>query len=215
MDRRTLLLDQQETLQLALDSAQANMWTCLPAIVTSVNLSAQTIECQPALKSEVSFYNKKEVVNFPILLDVPIMFSRGGGFAITHPVSVGDECLVVFASRCIDAWWETGEALIPTEIRFHDLSDGFAFFAPTSQPKKLANVQTNALELRTIDRNFYLNLNSSGVITIKASQVDIQAPITTNSTINASGNITGAGVSLNTHTHSGVTPGGSNTGGPT
>ena len=39
-----------------------------------------------------------------------MVFPGGGGFALTFPVAAGDECLVVFASRCIDDY-ETGVRL--------------------------------------------------------------------------------------------------------
>ena len=67
-----------------------------------------------------------------------------------------------------------------------------------------------------------IHLKSSGDILaktpttfkIEASSVEIDAPITTTSTITAAGNVVGAGVSLNSHTHGGVSSGGSNTGVP-
>ena len=65
---------------------------------------------------------------------MPVVFPGGGGFALTFPVAAGDECLVVFASRCIDAWWQSGGVGEPMEPRMHDLSDGFALIGVRSQP---------------------------------------------------------------------------------
>ena len=33
-----------------------------------------------------------------------------------------------------DSWWQSGGIGVPIESRMHDLSDGFAILAPTSQP---------------------------------------------------------------------------------
>ena len=66
-----------------------------------------------------------------------MVFPGGGGWSITFPVSKGDEALVVFASRCIDDWWQSGGVGIQPDLRMHDLSDGFAIIGPRSQPRKL------------------------------------------------------------------------------
>ena len=49
-----------------------------------------------------------DLVPLPILPDVPVMFFGGGGMTITAPIKPGDECLVIFADRCIDGWWWLG-----------------------------------------------------------------------------------------------------------
>ncbi|MFW8450019.1 Gp138 family membrane-puncturing spike protein, partial [Klebsiella pneumoniae] len=64
-------------------------------------------------------------VNLPLLVDVPVVFPRGGGCTLTFPVKPGDECLVIFADRCIDFWWQSGGIQEPVDERMHDLSDAF------------------------------------------------------------------------------------------
>ena len=46
---------------------------------------------------------------------------------VSFEINEGDACLVVFADRDIDSWFETGEAEVPPSGRMHSLSDGFAF----------------------------------------------------------------------------------------
>ena len=46
---------------------------------------------------------------------------------VPFEVHEGDACLVIFADRDIDAWFESGEAEVPPSGRMHSLSDGFAF----------------------------------------------------------------------------------------
>lgn len=219
MNREERLGDPEEALRLALEDRQSQMWTALPGIVTSVNLSAQTVAVQPTIQGVVSSPNgAKQSVNLPVLVDVPIVWPRAGGFALTFPIAVGDEVLVVFASRCIDSWWQSGGIGSQAEARMHDLSDGFAVLAPTSQAKKLSGVSTSNVQLRNYAGTTFVEITPSGGIMLKATgSITVEAP-----TINLTGNIVhsgGSAMSLGkkidgTHTHSGVQSGSSNTGVP-
>jgi hypothetical protein len=40
------------------------------------------------------------------------------------PVAAGDQCLVIFADRNIDAWFQNGGQSASFNARMHDLSDG-------------------------------------------------------------------------------------------
>ena len=71
----------------------------------------------------------------PMLLDCPVMMPRGGGYALTFPVAAGDECLVIFADSCIDAWWQSGGIQNQLEKRRHDLSDGIVVPGLWSLPR--------------------------------------------------------------------------------
>lgn len=181
----------------------------MPAIVTKVNLEAQTVEVKLALQGKVGDEDGEiSYVQYPILPDVPIVWPRAGGFALTFPVKVDDECLVVFADRCIDAWWQSGGVQKPMDERMHDLSDAFAIFGVTSQPRRLPAVASNAVELRDDERSNYisltsgtLNINITGTATVKCDSATVNASTTTvncptnkvNGALTVSGLITGQG----------------------
>jgi hypothetical protein len=84
-------------------------------------------------------------------VDVPVIFPRGGGCTLTFPVKAGDECLLIFADRCIDFWWQNGGVQKPVDLRMHDLSDAFAIVGPQSQAHKISGISTSAAQLRTDD----------------------------------------------------------------
>jgi len=234
MNRDERLDDPEESLRLALENAQSHMWTATPAIVQAVNLAAQTLSVQPAIQGTLSNPDgTAQTVNLPLLVDVPIVWPRAGGFALTFPIAVGDEVLVVFGARCIDSWWQSGGVGAPAEARMHDLSDGFAILAPTSQPKKFANVSSTNVQLRDTAGTTYVEITPDGKArVVGASAIDIEAP-TINLTGGASVNVTAPTIALNgqvtqasgslsiggivfgTHKHTGVQSGASNTGGPT
>ena len=139
IDRRERQDDPVESQRAALDGRQAEIWTALPGIVQSFDPVAMTVTVQPAVAGRVTDETgKTSSVNMPLLPDVPVVFPGGGGFTLTFPVASGDECLVVFASRCIDAWWQSGGIGEPMEPRMHDLSDGFALVGVRSQARRLS-----------------------------------------------------------------------------
>jgi hypothetical protein len=134
-DRFQIINDQEEAMRIAFDGFQVGVWTAIPGIITEVDFSAMTCTVQPAIQTIM--VNQKGVatsINIPLLLDVPIVFPKGGGFLITLPLAVDDEVLVVFSSRCIDAWWQDAGVQQAMEARMHDLSDGFAIPGPYSIP---------------------------------------------------------------------------------
>lgn len=222
MNRDQLLNDPETAIRNGLDSKQAQMWTAMPAIVTSVNLTQMTIQCQPAIKGVVTNEDGSSTyVNLPILADVPICFPSAGGFTLTLPIVIGDEVLVVFGNRCIDAWWQSGGVQLPMELRMHDLSDGFAIPGPRSLPRAAAvpGISATNAQLRTNDGLTYLEITPTGHINLVApSGVAITGNLAVTGAITATGEVTAKSLThpeaLSTHVHSGVTTGSSNTGAP-
>lgn len=180
MDRAQLLNDQEEAMRLMLDGRQSILWTALPCYVTSVNLTAMTVECQPTIQGTIEDENGAiQSVNLPLLLDVPLVFPSGGGFLITLPIAVNDEVLVVIASRCIDAWWQSSGIQRPMEARMHDLSDGFAIPGPRSQPKLPAgSISSTDLEIRNNAGNTLISITSGGKIGFENATTSLNGILT-------------------------------------
>ncbi len=156
---------EQADAQLA-QAIMSAMRVSIPGIIQSFDPDAVTAVVQPAIKGSERDESGAEVsVNLPLLVDVPVVFPRGGGCTLTFPVKAGDECLVIFADRCIDFWWQSGGIQEPVDERMHDLSDAFCIVGPQSQAKKIGGISTSAVELRSDDGETKLSLNpASGVI---------------------------------------------------
>lgn len=214
----------EESLRLALKGQSLITYVSMPCIVTKVNLTNCTIEAQPATQSLVSTLNsakqvQQNYVNFPLLVDVPVMMLNAGIFMISMPVKVGDECLVIFADRCIDNWWNSG-GIQPQvtnqgvgELRFHDLSDGFAIIGPFSKPNVPANISANTLQIRTKDGATYLEIDGSGNCNIHAN-VNITGNLVVSGTTTGSADGKFNGIHVSAHHHPGVQTGGGVTGEP-
>lgn len=144
------------------------MRVSIPGIIQSFDPDAVTAVVQPAIKGAEQDESGAEVsVNLPLLVDVPVVFPRGGGCTLTFPVKEGDECLVIFADRCIDFWWQSGGIQEPVDGRMHDLSDAFCIVGPQSQAKKIGGISTTAAQLRTDDGSAFIEVSAGHDVTVK------------------------------------------------
>lgn len=215
-DRDEFLNDPETSFRLALGGLQSTIWTALPAYVLSVDFEEMTVSVQPTIQGII--YKEdgtKEYVNLPPLIHVPICFPKAGGFILTMPIKENDEVLVVFSSRCIDAWWQSGGIQKPMEIRMHDLSDGFAIPGPCSVPNVIPNISSTGAQLRNKAGTTYVEISDDGKIKlVSPSEIGVTGNLKVSGSIMAVGDVTAGPVSLLTHAHSGVTTGGGSSGPP-
>jgi hypothetical protein len=225
-----------------MEGMRSGLWTAMPGIIQSFSASAVTATVQMAIKGIVQDQTgKSQFVNLPLLVDVPVFFPRGGNCTLTFPIAKGDECLVVFASRCVDGWFQSGGIQVPQQPRMHSMSDGFALVGFFSQATKISGISTTTAQLRSNDGSTYVEVDPTGqivncvapggmkfttptvtitgVINVQNAQGSAQAStisgsMTATGTITGQTDVVGGGKSLKTHTHSGVTTGSGNSGPP-
>lgn len=160
MDRFERINNLEYVIRAALQQHASEQWTALPAIIHGFDAARHVITAQPAVK--FTWLNKDGSTttdSMPVIGDIPIMTPRGGGASLTFPIKAGDECLLIFADRCVDNWWANGGVQKQEEHRMHDLSDGFAIVGPYSQPQRITNWQTDTVELRSNDGQAVIRLN--------------------------------------------------------
>lgn len=177
---------EQQTAQAIADSVSTQMRVAMPGIIQSFDPDAVTCTVEVALRGIVGDGSTE----LKPLVDVPVIFPRGGGCTLTFPVKEGDECLLIFADRCIDFWWQSGGVQETVDPRQHDLSDAFAIVGPQSQAQKISGISTGATQLRSDDGSTYFELNPT------TQQIKIVAPggldvIAPESTFSAKVTITG------------------------
>ena len=243
MDQKERSADDTAALKTALAGWQRGIWTALPAIVQNYNAADNTISAQPSVRAVLLKQDPKtgaqtpQSVNLPLLVKVPVVFPAGGSFVLTFPIAAGDEVLVVFASRCIDGWWQSGGVQNQIEYRAHDLSDGIAIPGLTSIPRVPGGISGGSAQLRSRDGAAYLEVASGHVLNIVApgglnvtgntiitGNLSVSGTISAGAGLNVTGDITCTGnfvagyggsssVNMRTHTHS--DPQGGLTGPPT
>jgi hypothetical protein len=201
----------------AIEGRLSEVWTAMPVVLVdqdgypAFNPIKRTCTAQPTIKAQVEDETGAlDWVKLPLLVDVLVQFPGGGGYSLTFPLKAGDEGIVVFASRCLDAWWERGGIQVQAELRMHDLSD--SFFIPTvrSLPNVEAAISTLDVELRAVDPSGpAIALKSDGSVSIASpTAVSVVAPV-----INLLGSVVINGEPYVAHVHTGVTPGAGNSGG--
>lgn len=168
---------ESEVKRKALDQFAAQMRVSCPGIVKSFDKVAQTVTVQLCVKENMVVAGLLEQgVLLPLLYDVPIYMPRAGKFVLTMPVTVDDECLVVFGDMCIDGWWQSGGVQSQIHKRRHDLSDGFAIIGPWSQPRVIDNYDDSAVRLRTLDNQTYIEVSEAEIIVEALTKVTVKAP---------------------------------------
>lgn len=157
---------EQQLIQRIKNSIGFNTHVALPAVVQSVNLTNQTVDVQPTVRERIiSQTGEIQYVQYPLLINVPIVFPQVGAFRITFPIERGDECFVIFADIAIDNWWKSGNVQNPVEQRRHDLSDGFAFFGALNQEKigSQPAISSSGLEIKSTKTGTGIHIGSSDI----------------------------------------------------
>ncbi|WP_312297097.1 Gp138 family membrane-puncturing spike protein [Atlantibacter hermannii] len=150
---------EQQTVQAISESLSTQLRVAMPGIIQSFDPDAVTCTVLPAIRGIIPTQDGTDPSDLPLLVDVPVMFPRGGGCTMTFPVKPGDECLLVFSDRCIDFWWQNGGVQEAVDPRQHDLSDAFAIVGPQSQAKKISGISTSAAQFRSDDGSTYFEIN--------------------------------------------------------
>jgi hypothetical protein len=85
--------------------------------------------------------------NYPIMVDVPVYVYGGGTAALKMPIAVGDDCLICFNDRDIDAWLTTGNVTQVGTARLHSFTDGIALVGLRPFTKPYATWSSTDAEL--------------------------------------------------------------------
>lgn len=173
VDLRERFNSPSEAIQASTRAIQSQIWTSIPGIIVSFDAEKVTVSVQPAVQG---WRRKKDgsvaYETLPVISDVPVMFPRGGGYTATFPVKEGDECEIRFQARNIDGWWDQGGVQKPLDRRMHDLSDAMVYLGPMSQKKKIDDISTDKMQLRSDDQKLVVELDSDGQkITVKVEDV--------------------------------------------
>jgi len=152
----------KSAIQAAVDAGIKRMRCACPGIVQAWNSETQTVSVKLALKEVLRIDEVNQEIEIPMLVDVPVVMPRAGGFCLLMVPCAGDECLVVFSDMCIDAWWQSGGVQSQAEFRRHDLSDGFAIMGCWSQVKK-PTFPASGIKLQNDAGTDFVSIDDSGV----------------------------------------------------
>lgn len=160
------MADLEEVIKTAIAAALKDTHTALPAQIVSFDPATQTASVQPAIKR---VFTDGDTLPLPVIDGVRVGFQRVGSFAVTFPLSKGNEGLLIFAERSIDNWRKTGNVSEPNDARMHDLSD--AIFLPMcySDPNNIASFSATDISIRTLDGTGKIEIAPDGRIELERS----------------------------------------------
>ncbi|RTY62041.1 Gp138 family membrane-puncturing spike protein [Pseudomonas veronii] len=190
--------------------------TSLPGHVRTFDPVTQLAQVQPGiLRVDI---NGAEFT-IPPIIEVPVYFP-GGDYCVEYQIDDGCEGDILFSQRCIDGWVQSGGVAANPIGRFHNMQD--AMFLPgfRSKPNALPSFQNNGVRMRNKAGTQFVWLKNDNTISMQNGAGSFQLLADGSFLINGlkitpDGNvITAAGVNLNTHRHSGVTPGSGTSGVP-
>lgn len=202
------------------DQQRKDVYTALPVTVQAV-YPGETTGYVDVLPLVGTYDGKKEVVPPVTLYHLPYSRIQGGMAALIIDPVVGDKGLAVFCMQDVSSVTaDTKEPQQPGSFRSHSMSDGYYIGGFLNQkpavfvevvPSGVININTNGGTCNV--QTGTCNITAPGGVNITGN-VSVTGSTNISGTLDVVGAVTGAGVGLSTHVHSGVEPGGGNTGGP-
>ena len=139
----------EELLRKVIDSRIARVHVSMPGQVVAYDHTEQKATVQPIPRGRYLDENEDaQVYRFEPIANVPVMFPSATGYAITFPLTVGDQGMIEFAERSIDEWLNTGEGdTTPQDFRRFDLTDARFFPGTRSFANAIAATGIDAAAL--------------------------------------------------------------------
>lgn len=168
-------------MDLLLSGHSSGLYFCRPGIIKEFDPATNLAVVRPAIQAKVTpREGQPQYITFPTIIRVPVVipYAQKAGLCITVPIRKGDECLLVFSDRMIDNFVKTGGIVKPeccggdnktSEPRQHDLTDAICIPGFISQPFKIPEWNTNAIEIRNRERTCFFSMNENRDITISTT----------------------------------------------
>jgi len=141
------------------ESLISDVHTALPGRIEKYEYATQKAQVKPLIKRK---YLDGEVLELPVLVNVPVVFPRTKNSGITFPLTKGDGVLVIFTERALERWKSSGGDSEPGDRRKFDLSDGIAI--PGCFSFKDANIASNNEDLEIHHNGFRIVIKKNGKI---------------------------------------------------
>lgn len=120
--------------------------------IEQFNKENQTARVRIVYGKKVSVRNEAgeyidQIKDYPLLLDCPVFFLRGGSMGIKIPPKEGDDCLLLFNDRDIDNWFEGATSGELNTSRTHSMTDALCVVGFSSKLSRLSDIEDDILEL--------------------------------------------------------------------
>lgn len=114
-----------DILKIAFNSFMENVHTAIPGTIQSYDASKKKVSVKPSIKKKLN----NEILSYPTISEVPIIFPSTKDSIVAFPLSIGDGGLILFSEVSLERYLSSfGEEVEPGENRKFALSD--AVFIP-------------------------------------------------------------------------------------
>lgn len=141
--------DLNESLDALFRAHLAELHTALPAVVIAYDAKTQRAQVKPVFQRVyLDEDGIEQVIEYPVLQDVPVHFPRGGGAFIHLPLAKDDLVLLVCSQRSLDVYLQGDGKTVHdvADARMHHVSDAIAFVGlSTTQnvPQRLQSISAD------------------------------------------------------------------------
>lgn len=146
-----------------LKNLMADFYCCLPGTIESFDSASQTCTVSINFKRVFTNLPDQTFMDYPPLVDCPVIVLTGGPGALTFPIAAGDTCLIYFSDRDIDTWLTTGQVTTPPSQRMHSLADGFVIVGVRTAINALEGYLTTGVQLKHGDNSVLTLIDEDGV----------------------------------------------------
>lgn len=193
-------------------------------VIASVSEDGKVVSVKPMVEG---FTGNGDINPNSVINGVPVWRLQRGSSAVIMPPVVGDIGMIAICDRDISAVKATKKPALPGSNRTHNYADaiylGGVINAEPSQYIKFSDAGIDVvspLDVNVNGRN--VAINAEGKASVNAPVIELNGAVTqgkgTNGgnadfggSVTATGEVTGAGIKLSTHTHGGVENGGGET----
>jgi len=176
-----------------IDNSISKVHTTSIGVIESFDPEKQTAVIQPAIKRIVTTESRSTVTytseNYPLLVNVPIVFPGGGDWFLTFPVKNGDECILLSMERSIGNWKKFGGLQDPDNFkRKLSFKDVVAMVGIQSQASTLKEFNSTEPEIRNRDGTIKMTMGSEGMLL--TGNLNVTGNIVVDGTASLAGNFT-------------------------
>ena len=157
----------EETARIGHGAQTASLFTATPVQVVESSPDGHNAVLQPVtkLKKIDPTTGATTYEDYTTFVDTPVHFAGGGGVTATHPITQGDEGIVLHAARDFDAWRQSGGTQQPMDNGVNNAGNAIHIPGVRSDPRKIQQVSTEAHHVRSDDKKHVSEVHPQNGIT--------------------------------------------------
>jgi len=141
-----------------IESYMLKIHTCIPGKIESYNPTIKQASVKPLIKLKVN----NEVLGYPVIDNVPVIFQGTKDAVITFPIAAGDGCLILFSEQDMENFLSsTGNEVEPGDNRRYSVNDAICIpgLFPFASPGKTGGLTG----LEVIYKNYKITIDDTGI----------------------------------------------------